>query len=226
MPDSGRGQGRRSGADIAAQDPLAQNQMLIRPSPAVAAARHREIAKRYARDRQMRQPLTMAAVRVAELTRLYQHRWNGELPDDDLGEVALRIMANHIGHLRDAARRLGKWMDRWTPWLGLASQERIIRDAVEKPLRYRADKIAWKLKVTAAEREQLGLRTIGAIDQSRQERQQIARQNKRERDRQRRRAKGAKPRADYEENSTNKSKPWIAEGVSRRTWYRHHRGAS
>lgn len=194
--------------------------MRIRPSPAVIVARLREVAQRYARKRQARQPLTLAAVRVAELTRLYDLRWHGTLPDDDVGETAMRIMVNHIGHLRDAPRRISRWLDHWAPWLSLASHERVISDASEKPLRYRADKIAWKLKVTAAEREQLKLRTIGAIDQTRHERQAIARQRKRERDRARRMAKGAKARKDYEGNSIEKSKPWIAEGVSRATWFR------
>jgi len=31
----------------------------------------------------------------------------------------------------------------------------------------------------------------------------------------------AQPRADYEANSLNRTKPWEALGVSRSTWYRH-----
>jgi hypothetical protein len=201
---------------------IAQKIMLIRPSPAVIAARKREIAQRYARkERQARQPFTLAAVRVAELTRLYESRWPArELPDDDDGETALRILVNHIGHLRDAPRRISRCIAYWAPWLGLASHERLITAAVEKPLRYRADKLAWKLKVTAAERDELGLRTIGAIDQTRQQRQAIAKVRRRERAKERRAEQGAMKRADYEANSVNRAKPWIAEGISRATWFR------
>jgi hypothetical protein len=45
----------------------------------------------------------------------------------------------------------------------------------------------------------------------------------RERKRQKRRAAGAMLRANYEAQSLSKLKPWEAEGVSRRTWYRQRR---
>jgi hypothetical protein len=41
-----------------------------------------------------------------------------------------------------------------------------------------------------------------------------------------RRARGARPRAEYEGNSLTRKKPWEAEGVSRRTWERRRRVAS
>jgi len=33
----------------------------------------------------------------------------------------------------------------------------------------------------------------------------------------------AQPRADYEEQSLSRAKPWEAEGVSRATWYRRRK---
>lgn len=199
---------------------MANRQQITRPSPALIAARKREIAKRYARKDKRSIPLTFAAVRLSELNRLYQYRHGRELPATDDGLQAARLAVHHIGRLRDAARRIGSWLDYWTPWLDLASRERLIRDATEHPLRWRADKIAWKLRVTAGERQALNLRTIGAIDETRAERQAKARILKRERDQARRRAQGVKPRADYERNAIAKQAPWEAVGISRATWYR------
>jgi hypothetical protein len=187
---------------------------------AIADARHREIAQRY-RDRAKRKghkkPLTLAAVRVAELTRLYDHRYGRMLlPSTDEGILAARIMVHHIGHLKDAPRRITSWFQACTPWLGLASRERLIRDAMERPIKWRADKLAWKLKVTAAERAGLGLRTIGAIDMTKEQRAAAAKERKRLRDQ----ARHKRRRAEYEASATARAKPWQALGMSRASWYR------
>lgn len=196
--------------------------VIRRPSPEVVAARKREVARRYAEQKRKKLgPVTLAAIRASELTRLYQARYpNQILPADDDGEMLARIMANHLAKLRDAPRRVSRFLDRWAPWLTLAEHERLLSDAIDHPLRYRADKLAWKLRVTAVERDSLGIRTIGAYDQSAEERAAAAKERRRLRAQERRRAKGAKPRAEYEANSTSRSKPWDAAGMSRAAWYR------
>lgn len=199
---------------------------IVRPSPEVVAARKREIADRYAAIRKKTGPLTMAAVRVAELSRLYADIWpHKQLPDDELGEMAARVMANHLSRLRDAPRRIDRWLDRWMTGLSLASHEHIINDALTVQLRYGADKLAWKFKVTAEQRTRLGLRTIGAIDQTRAERKKIAQAEQRKRDLARRRAKGIKPRAEYLAAIKQRPKPWLTLGISRAAWYRAQKPA-
>jgi hypothetical protein len=201
---------------------MARPPINIRPSPELLKARKREIARRYARKyRKNAIPLTFAAIRVAELTRLYEYRYGpGPLPDHEDSITRARVMVHHLGRLWDGTRRVATWLDRNAPWLGVRSQEQLIRDTQERPLRWRADRLAWKLQVTAAERHTLNLRTIGAIDQTKEQRADIAKQRKRERDQQRRRADGIKPRAQYEAAAITTTKPWITQGISRRTWYR------
>lgn len=201
---------------------------IVRPPPEVVAARKRAIARRYAElKRKKLGPLSMAAIRASELTRLYQDIWpTKQLPDDDQGEMAARVMANHLAKLRDAPRRIDRWLDRWMTGLSLVSHERLINDVLECPLRYSADKLAWKFKVTAEQRTRLRLRTIGAIDQTRAERAAAAQIRKLERQRARRRANGAKPRAEYEATARERTRPWETEGISRRTWYRRQRGTT
>lgn len=41
------------------------------------------------------------------------------------------------------------------------------------------------------------------------------------RKRDKRRKAGAKPRAEYEAKSINRTKPWLEAGISRATWYRN-----
>lgn len=195
-----------------------------RPPPALVALRKREIAKRYrqsAKAKGGKRPRSQAAWRVAELTRLFDHRFGPVLlPPNAAGELGAKVMAHHLGGLRDAPRRISDWFQTCTPWLGLASRERLIRDATEHPLRWRADRLAILLGVTAAERDLLDLRTIGACDQSREERAAIMRERKRTRDRARRLTKGAKLRAEYERWGASRRKPWLAHGISRAAWYR------
>jgi hypothetical protein len=96
----------------------------------------------------------------------------------------------------------------------------ITTKVIAKPIRWRADKLGIRLRLTEAERTRLGITTIGSIEVTKAERAK----RRRERDRLRRqsqlRAQGAKPRADYEANSISRTKPWERLGMSRRTWYR------
>lgn len=70
----------------------------------------------------------------------------------------------------------------------------------------------------------LGVTTIGAIDENKAARTKRRRMLDRQRKENARRAKGVKPRKVYEGQAVSATKPWEAEGVSRRTWYRRQRG--
>lgn len=185
------------------------------------AAKHAEIAARYRTGTNAKhRPVTFAAIRASELTKLYRARYGRELPEGDAGVMAARIMVHHLARLRDAPRRIASWLNRWAPWLDLQEGERLIREATECPLKWKADKLAWKLRITSAEREALSIRTIGAIDQTSAERLELAKQRRADRETERRRQQGAKPRAAYVG-----TKPWTAAGMTRATWYRRRHKA-
>jgi hypothetical protein len=93
-------------------------------------------------------------------------------------------------------------------------------DALVNPQRWKADALAWRLRLTAADRAALGITTIGAIDENKAARTKRRRAKDRQRKENARRAKGVKPRATYEGQSTSKAKPWLEEGISRAQWYR------
>jgi len=112
------------------------------------------------------------------------------------------------------------WLATRAPWLTADEAAELLADAIAKPLRYKADTLGARLGLTAAERDKLAIRTIGAIDLPKAERATRRRDKDRQRKHQARRKAGAKPRPVMEAGSINRAKPWLIEGVSRATWYR------
>lgn len=191
-----------------------------------ASARRAEIDRRYKAKRADKPPISMTALRIADLRRLFLSRWGRTLPDGDDGRDDALIMAHHIVRRQgDPRRNIRNWIELQCPWMSEEETGAIIDRVTANPIRWRADKLAQRLHLTEAERRRLGITTIGAIDMSRAERKQARKLRQRQRMRGRRKARGAKPRAEYEANSINRTKPWIAAGISRRTWYRQ-RGTS
>jgi hypothetical protein len=115
-------------------------------------------------------------------------------------------------------------------WLGVTDPTDAQREAVESgiasALMSRAkgfvdpDRAAEMLDVTMAERTALSLRTIGAVDCSREGRKVVAMQHKKEADRARAAAKRAAAGARPHAQSYAAVKPWEAFGESRAAFYR------
>jgi len=184
------------------------------------AALHAEIERRYKAKASEREPVNIAALRIAELRRLYTARYGRVLPDDDAGRDDALIMAHHLAKRPDAQRRISSWLSLWAPWMTSVSSEVMITRAINRPLRWSADKLGLRLNLTEAERQRLAITTIGSVEVSKAERIARRRLHKRARKEQRRRAAGAKPRAAYEANSITRTKPWERVGMSRASWYR------
>lgn len=198
-----------------------------RPSPEVIKARKAEIARRYGRKAKNKKPRTIAAIRISELTRLFDHRYaRMYLPESDEALLAVRIMAHHMGALPDAARRIQGWVMTCAPWLGFAERERLISEVLERPLRWRADKLGWKLRLSDAERSKLRISTIGAFDVPKAARDARRKEAKRQLLLERRRAAGAVTRAQYLASQAMLQHPWVGEGISRATWFRRRKGSS
>lgn len=163
-----------------------------RPSPELIAARKWEIAKRYASKAKVgKRTRSMAAIRLAELTRWLDdtHGAGVELEPGDQALTIARIFAHHMGALPDMPRRVQAWTDRYAPWLSLASRERLIAEVAGCPLKWSADKLAWKLRLIDEQRTRLKITTIGAIDCNADQRKARRNQAKAARERARRAAK-------------------------------------
>jgi hypothetical protein len=165
------------------------------------------------------------AIRCAELERLFISRYGRHLPNDDAGRDDALVMAHHlVRRPGDPRCRIAAWLVSAALWMADWEREELIAEVIAKPLKWKADKLATRLGLTEAERQRLQIRTIGAIDLDKDERAKRRAERKVVAERERRRAKGAKQRTEYETGSTSARQPWRAAGISRRTWYRRGTG--
>ena len=164
--------------------------------------------------------------RIAELHRLFRHRYRAEFyvfPEgDDSAWEDLVILLQHYcicdpGRVSTIIRTRAPWI------VGTELELRLYAEVAEAAdaAFYTAAKLAKIMNSKEAERTMLGIRTIGAVDVSPEQRK--ANRKKRDRDRKARQRRDAKKptRAEYlAANAKSREKPWLAEGISRRTWYR------
>lgn len=170
-----------------------------------------------------RTPMQLVALRLHDLARLFRHRYGTVLPDDDAGRDDLAVAVNHLASLARPRRHIANWISLWAPWLSIAEHDAIVGPALANPMYWKADPLAWRLRLTKEERTMLGITTIGAIDQNKAARVKRRRQIERERKARARRANGSTPRKQYEAQSVTAAMPWMTEGISRATWYRRRK---
>lgn len=192
----------------------------------VIRAKRLEIRLRYAWDAREKKRRGRASVvmkrRLRELERLFAARYRvTSLPDDDAGRDDLLVAAHHIAAIyRNPEEHIPAWVAQWAPWLGDEDCRALVTKVAANPLKWTADKLAWRLGLTDAERTALRITTIGSIDVGKAARARRRRQRNNAAKAARRLEAGAVSRAEYEGASATRVKPWEAAGVSRRTWYR------
>jgi hypothetical protein len=184
-----------------------------------------EIRIRYSWSRRKRPAQAFAALRLRELEAIFGSRWGRHLPDDDAGREDARIAAHHLANLPrgDQAGNVISWLARWAPWMSPREMGALSTEAIERNIRWKADTLASRIRLTERERSALCIRTIGAIDFDKAARAERRRRADRANKEGLRRAKGAVPRVEYEAESLAQRKPWQARGISRATWYRRRK---
>jgi hypothetical protein len=144
-----------------------------RPSPDVVRAHQWEIRRRYEHHAKVgKRTRSMAAIRISEM-----QRWLGdvvgagaELEPSDWSASIARIFVHHFVVLADGNRKAADWLATYCPWIDRRDREYMITEANHCPLKWSADKLAWKLKLTDAKRRELKITTIGAVDCNREQR--------------------------------------------------------
>jgi hypothetical protein len=157
-----------------------------RPTPELIAARKWEIKRRYEHHPKVKKrSRSMAAIRIAELL-----RWlndvagaGAELEPCDWSEGIARIFVHHFVVLADGNRRAAAWLATYCPWIETRDREYMITEANHCPLKWSADKLAWKIRLTDAKRTELKITTIGAIDCNADQRKERRKQQNAERQR-------------------------------------------
>jgi hypothetical protein len=182
----------------------------------------------------LRSPFSRARKRLRELERVIKAR-HGTVPCTDDADLYLlpvarcyrKIMADNGKPVSvdGVMNRFGLWCETWAPHLTSEAAD-IVSQALAEPAKIdRDDELGASLRLTYAERLRLKITTIGSYDVDRKSRKELAKARRRERNRRRaakkRRASGARPRGE----SWSRTKPWEAEGISRRTWERRRKKA-
>jgi hypothetical protein len=172
--------------------------------------------------------LLISRLRVKEIERIIRSR-HGYTVDTEDGEQYAWLIAQHLREI-DVANLLPNlegWCHRWTPLLKQEQVAAICQRVLSEPRRFKADTLGELLGLKDEERSNLGVTTIGALDVPKSARGELRAAAKRTRDRmraeQRRRTRGARPRAEYLESSLTRIRPWEKEGISRRTWERRRK---
>jgi hypothetical protein len=177
-------------------------------------------------------PELLRRLRLHDLKAIFRARYGPVLPDDDAGHSDLHDLLCVVStapnaadiKMRYAIETLAPW-----PWLTPEATDELIDVINRTPLHQRElsrQELGRRQNVTNELRERLGLRQIWPRDMTVAEMEQYRKARRKAKQARYRRNKGSKPRAQYEANSLNKTKPWIAAGVSRRTWYRRKVGTS
>ena len=170
-------------------------------------------------------PFNIAQKRVNEITSLVINR-HGKLPYTDDRDTYLNVVVHHLKPGDgDLVFALENWCRRVGTKVPSEELQQIAADAQARPMRFRAETIASKLMVTYAERTALKITTMGCIDMSREERLRRSKDRRRLKQQSRRREQGSMNRLDYLATSKSRLKPWVAEGISRATWYRRQSAA-
>ncbi|MAY61555.1 MAG: hypothetical protein CML29_05030 [Rhizobiales bacterium] len=168
---------------------------------------------------------SLSLLRMREIEALIRHRHGQMIPDptgtDDV-DACMAYVTAAAGSQSDQDMR--DWCAYWAPWISPSDLDAIVIRSSTRKRMIPADDVARLLGVTFELRSLLTFKTIGACDVSKAERQRLAKDRKRERDRLRAATKRSQnvrmDRASYEANSAERLRPWEAEGISRRTWYR------
>ena len=162
---------------------------------------------------------------IGDIRRLLHQRYGATLPDDDAGRDDLCLLLGPISlDPKSPVDKMLAQVEVIAPWMPTIEAKEIIGSLANLPLFWRkqpAKEIGERLRLTNAERERLRLWRIAPVDLTGEE---LIEQRK-AKDRARKRKRYVCSRADYLAKSKSKLKPWEAEGIGRRTWYRR-RGTS
>ena len=168
---------------------------------------------------------TLRCLLVGNLLKLFRHRYGPTLPDDDAGRDDLRPLLYVCSLARfDPEMKMRNQIETVARWMRAAEAKEMIEYEMHLTVggrRLSAKQIGERVNLKNADRERLKLWQIAVVDMTAE---QIVEQKK-AKDRARKRKRSKRTRAEYLAASLTTSKPWEANGISRRTWERRRRVA-
>jgi hypothetical protein len=163
-------------------------------------------------------------LRHGNFLRVFRHRYHSKgwyhFPDDAGGRDDLWLLIlNTSLAVKEPEKKMLCILDVWAPWMEENERKDYVRlvrglDLYQRIMTSR--EIGRRLGLTNAERELLKVWQFLPIDMTDQ---QLAKHRK-DKNNARRKAKRNKTRVEYLSSCLTATKPWKAEGISRRTWER------
>jgi hypothetical protein len=85
------------------------------------------------------------------------------LPEDDAGRDDLLVLINYVVQVNrgDPIGAAVRETRAWSPWLDSTEAKRLAEEALQRPIKFKADTLARRLGVTQELRILLGFKTIG-----------------------------------------------------------------
>ena len=158
-----------------------------------------------------KRPFDIAVISRREIERHAKHIGAAETEDFWRWPVA---WCWHNRQSKDPVNALVLAVARMGGRYSAAEAENILQKAGEIHQRRKARSLGKFLGVTYEHRRICGITTFGPRTPP-----AIRKEQNRTTQERRRRAKGAQSREDYESKSLSRTKPWLAEGISRSTWF-------
>jgi hypothetical protein len=163
----------------------------------------------------------VAKIRIGSLNKLFAYRYGGcptncgwQFPDDDAGLEDLKILLHHYRFA--FAHKMPHVMKLRAPW----ATDKVLEEVLAHPRKWKSERLGQILNFTGEEWRKTRIR-IAPVDMSKEERRDYSRILSNGKRLKKRRTKGMKSRAEYlEANNLSRTKPWVAEGISKATWYR------
>lgn len=181
-------------------------------------------AKRRTARRSRPYPYREAGRRLHDLRKIFAIRYpDGQFPDDDAGHDDARLLLESWAAIRSARPDvIAEDIASRASWLTTERALALIDEARQKGVRHRAETLGNRLNLSREDRTRLGITTIrwaGCSDAD-------MKASRRERDAARKRAARATQKAlKPVKANLSASRPWEAEGISRRTWERRRSAA-
>jgi hypothetical protein len=167
-------------------------------------------------------------LRYGHVLKLIRHRYGAcGVPDDDGGRPdLLELVWLASAALVGAEKKVRHCIELYAPWMDEEETAGLIELVAMTPTYQKAktsQELGNLILLTNAERERLKLYSIRPHDLTPEEFEAQSKARKKAARTSQRRRDGVKPRADYLAECRNIPKPWLADGVSRRTWERRCR---
>jgi hypothetical protein len=181
----------------------------------------RKIASRGAEGKNKHQ--IIGKIRIGSLNKLFAYRYGGgrcewQFPDDDAGIEDLKILLHHYRFT--FPHKLPKIVKLRAPW---ADSDKVLEEISAYPKLWKSERLGQILNFTGEEWRRLRIR-IAPVDMTKEERRYYSNVLAEGKRLKKRRMEGMTTRDEYlAANSLSRDEPWVAEGISRATWFRRQK---